>query len=214
MVRTAVPRRIGAPPLLPSLADNDAIEIGQAIRRANGRVGEKPRVLRDIVKAFRRPHRCARCRFACPTGTAVSQGFQTASRIAAPCACSPKTLGNRLCRSLSTRFGISSRNVIPTPIVQMAGGCHPIGPRFFVRGIPASGLRFGSGPSPRLARPRKSPRGSRNPAEICPRPGLCYRRLIARSTGHRKALPGLAAARVRRPGRPAAGTPLCRRPRT
>ncbi len=82
MVRTAVPRRIGAPPLLPSLADNDAIEIGQAIRRANGRVGGKPRVLRDIVKAFRRPHRCARCRFACPTGTAVSQGFRTASRRA------------------------------------------------------------------------------------------------------------------------------------
>ncbi len=36
----------------PSLVDNDAIEIGQAIRR----VGGKPRVLRDIVKAFRRPH--------------------------------------------------------------------------------------------------------------------------------------------------------------
>ena len=55
------------PDLIPSLVDNDAIEIGQAIRR----VGGKPRVLRDIhppqrqrrccggrvVKACRRPHR-------------------------------------------------------------------------------------------------------------------------------------------------------------
>ena len=32
------------------------MEIGQAIRRANGRVGGKPRVLRGIVKAFRRPN--------------------------------------------------------------------------------------------------------------------------------------------------------------
>ena len=46
--------------------------------RANGRVGGKPRVLRDIGKAVRRRHRFARCRFACPTGTAVSQGFRTA----------------------------------------------------------------------------------------------------------------------------------------
>ncbi len=38
--------------------------------------------MRDIVKAFRRPYRFARCRFACPTGTAVSQGFRTASRVA------------------------------------------------------------------------------------------------------------------------------------
>ncbi len=46
------------------------------MRRAKGRVGGNPRVLRDIVKACRRPHRFARCRFACPTGTAVSQGFR------------------------------------------------------------------------------------------------------------------------------------------
>ncbi len=40
------------------------MEIGQAMRRAKGRVGRKPRVLWDIVKAFRRPHQFARCRFA------------------------------------------------------------------------------------------------------------------------------------------------------
>ena len=34
--------------LIPSLVDNDAIEIAQAIRRANGRGAGKPRVLRDI----------------------------------------------------------------------------------------------------------------------------------------------------------------------
>ncbi len=45
---------------------------GRANGRANGWVGGKPRVLRDIVKAFRRPHRFARCRFACATGTAKS----------------------------------------------------------------------------------------------------------------------------------------------
>ncbi len=48
------------------------------MRRAIERVGGKPRAMRDIVKAFRRPHRFARCRFACATGTAVSQGFRTA----------------------------------------------------------------------------------------------------------------------------------------
>ncbi len=35
----------------------------------------------DIVEAFRRPHRFARCRFARATGTAASQGFRTASRM-------------------------------------------------------------------------------------------------------------------------------------
>ncbi len=38
----------------------------------------KPRAMPDIVKAFRRPHRFARCRFACATGTAVPQGFRAA----------------------------------------------------------------------------------------------------------------------------------------
>ena len=33
------------------------MEIGQAIRQANGRVAGKPQAMRDIVKAFRRPHR-------------------------------------------------------------------------------------------------------------------------------------------------------------
>ncbi len=48
------------------------------MRRANGRVGGKPRAMRDIVEAFRRPHRFARCRFACPPGTAVSHGLRAA----------------------------------------------------------------------------------------------------------------------------------------
>ena len=88
------------------------------MRRANGRVGGKPRVLRDIVKAFRRPHRFARCRFACATGTAVSQGFRTAhgfetGRIASDAPHRhatrswPKALGIRLYESLSRTFGIS-----------------------------------------------------------------------------------------------------------
>ncbi len=34
--------------------------------------------MRDYVEAFRRPHRIAHCRFACATGTAVSQGFRAA----------------------------------------------------------------------------------------------------------------------------------------
>ncbi len=54
------------------------MEIVRAIRRANGRVGGKPRAMRDIVKACRRPHRFARCRFARVTGTAASQGFRAA----------------------------------------------------------------------------------------------------------------------------------------
>ena len=63
------------------------MEIGQAIRwatgRANGRVAGKPRAMRDIVEACQRPHRIARCRVACPTGTAVSpslvdRGFRAA----------------------------------------------------------------------------------------------------------------------------------------
>ena len=74
---------------------------------ANGRVGAKPPVLRGIVKAFRRPHRFARCRFACATGRAVSQGFRTAYGIRTVRRASdvrhrhatrswPKTLGDRL----------------------------------------------------------------------------------------------------------------------
>ncbi len=70
--------------------------------------------MRDIVKAFRRPHRFARCRFARATGTAASQGFRTASRTAcdAPHRRAmrswPKTLGNRLYGSLSALLGIST----------------------------------------------------------------------------------------------------------
>ncbi len=88
------------------------------MRRANGRVGGKPRVLRDIVKAFRRPHRFARCRFACATGTAASQGFRTAhGSQMGRMACDvphryatrswPNALGNRLYGSLSALLGIS-----------------------------------------------------------------------------------------------------------
>ncbi len=91
---------------------------GRAIGRANGRVGGKPRVLRGIVKAFRRPHRFARCRFARATRTAASQGFRTAhgfetgpmSRDAPHRRATrswPKTLGNRLYESLSALLGIS-----------------------------------------------------------------------------------------------------------
>ncbi len=90
--------------------------------RANGRVGGTPRILRDIVKAFRRPHRFAHCRFACPTGTAASQGLSARGRTAhsfqtGRMACDvphrhatrswPKALGNRLYGSLSTRLGIN-----------------------------------------------------------------------------------------------------------
>ncbi len=93
------------------------------MRRANGRAGGKPRVLRDIVKASRRPHRFARCRFACPTGTTVSQGFRAAhgfenGRMASDAphrraTCSlPKTLGNRLYESLSRTFGIKQHQQI------------------------------------------------------------------------------------------------------
>ncbi len=52
--------------------------------------------MQGIIKAFRRPHRFARCRFAHATGTAASQGFRppiafrrgpwlAMPRIAAPC---------------------------------------------------------------------------------------------------------------------------------
>ncbi len=70
--------------------------------------------MRDIVKACRRPLRFAHCRFACATGTAISQGFRTASRMACDVPHRyatrswPKTLGNRLYGSLSTRFGITA----------------------------------------------------------------------------------------------------------
>ncbi len=60
----------------------------------------------------------ARCRFACPTGTAASQGFRTAHSFQmGPMASDvphrhatrswPKTLGNRLYGSLSAFLGIS-----------------------------------------------------------------------------------------------------------
>ncbi len=86
--------------------------------RANGRLGGKPRVLRDIVKAFRRPYRIAHCRFACATGTAVSQGFRTAHGFETGRMASdvphrratrswPKALENRLYGSLSRTFGIT-----------------------------------------------------------------------------------------------------------
>ncbi len=108
------------------------------MRRAIGRVGGKPRVLRDIVKAFRRLHRFARCRFACPTGTAVSQGFRTAHGFeTGRMACDvphryatrswPKALGNRLYGSLSTLLGMSSR---PRP----GGQKWRVGPSALARG--------------------------------------------------------------------------------
>ncbi len=83
------------------------------MRRANGRVGGKPRVLRDIVKAFRRPHRFAHCRFAGPPGPAVPPGFRAAPRMAPDVPhryatrSGPKALGNRLYGSLSALLGIS-----------------------------------------------------------------------------------------------------------
>ena len=63
----------------------------------------------DIGKAFRRPRRFARA-----TGTAASQGFRTASRMAcdAPHRRTmrswPKTLGNRLYESILRTFGITA----------------------------------------------------------------------------------------------------------
>ena len=51
---------------------------GRADGRADGRVRGKPRAMWDIAEAFRRPHRLARCRFACAAGAADSQGFRTA----------------------------------------------------------------------------------------------------------------------------------------
>ncbi len=65
-----------------------------------------------IGKAFRRPHRIAHCRFARATGTAVSQGFRTVSRVAADVPHRyatrswPKTLGSRLYGSFSVVLGI------------------------------------------------------------------------------------------------------------
>ncbi len=94
--------------------------------RANGRVGGKPRAMRDIVKAFRRPHRFAHCRFACPTGTAVSQGFRAASRMASDVPHRratrswPKALGNRLYGSLSTLLGISRRHAAAGHVDEVA----------------------------------------------------------------------------------------------
>ncbi len=73
--------------------------------------------MRGIVKASRRPHRFARCRFACATGTAASQGFRTAHGFeTGRMACDaphrratsswPKALGNRLYDILSALLGI------------------------------------------------------------------------------------------------------------
>ena len=98
------------------------MEIVRALRRAIGRVTGKPRVLRGIVKAFRGPHRFARCRFARATGTAVSQGFRTASRMACDARHRratrswPKTLGNSLYGSISRTFGIT-----PLPAISQMG---------------------------------------------------------------------------------------------
>ncbi len=73
--------------------------------------------MRGIIKAFRRPHRFARCRFAHATGTAASQGFRPAHSFqTGPMACDaphrrtmrswPKTLGSRLYGLLSALLGI------------------------------------------------------------------------------------------------------------
>ncbi len=79
--------------------------------------------MRDIVKAFRRPHRFAHCRFARATGTAASPnlvdwGFRAAhgfemGRMAPDVPHRyatrswPKALGSRLYGSLKRTFGIS-----------------------------------------------------------------------------------------------------------
>ncbi len=91
-----------------------------------------------IVKSFRRPHRFARCRFACATGTPVSQGFRTAhGSETGRMACDarhrrttrswPKALGNRLYGSLSTLLGIIP-NLVDTDPFHGAGLALP-GPR-------------------------------------------------------------------------------------
>jgi hypothetical protein len=84
------------------------MEIARAMRRANGRAAGKPRILRDIIEAFRRPQRFARCRFACAAGTAASQGFRTAhgfqtGRMAFRPGRSPHTALAALDRALMTR---------------------------------------------------------------------------------------------------------------
>ncbi len=48
------------------------------MRRAKGRVAGKPRAMRDIVKAFRRPHGRPLPARLPETETAASQGFRTA----------------------------------------------------------------------------------------------------------------------------------------
>ena len=67
------PDTTGGSLLVPSLADHDAIEIGQAIRRGHGRGAGKPRVLRDIHPSAAAAPLLRRT---------VSQGFPTASRMA------------------------------------------------------------------------------------------------------------------------------------
>ncbi len=73
--------------------------------------------MRDIGKAFRRPHRFAHCRFARATGTVASQGFRAAhgfemGRMAPDVPHRyatrswPIALGSRLYGSLIRTFGI------------------------------------------------------------------------------------------------------------
>ena len=88
--------------------------------------------MRVIGDAFRRPHRFARCRFACPTGTAASQGFRTAhgfetGRMA------PDALHRRATRVLAESLGKPSLWVIISEIwykpAAGAGQFHPNGKR-------------------------------------------------------------------------------------
>ncbi len=91
-------------PLIPKILDNDPWRSG---RRPAGKEGSRGRCgtssrLSDALR-----------RFACPTGTAASQGFRAASRMASDAPHRhatrswPKALGNRLYESLSRTFGIS-----------------------------------------------------------------------------------------------------------
>ncbi len=93
------------------------MEIGQAIGRANGLVGGKPRAMRDMVKAFRRPPgRPLPVRLpdrnggfprlsGCPSFQTARAASDVPQRYATRSW--PKASGNRLYGSLSTRFGIS-----------------------------------------------------------------------------------------------------------
>ncbi len=118
------PDTTGGSLLVPSLADNDAIEIGQAIRRAHGRGAGKPQVLRDIHPP-QRQRRCCGGRF--PKAFGRRPAWLAMPRIAAPRACSPKALGNRLNESLICEIWYSCGKAVvlrcsPEPPLFAEGG--------------------------------------------------------------------------------------------